>query len=110
MDRSGTPLVTRRNFFAVAGLTAAGAAGASEPGAVGAGLPRAELLSDGNAKRYLLVFHNGQEVMNGLLAFAREHKLVAGHVTGIGAVSDAVVAYFATEKKAYLRLRETEQL
>jgi hypothetical protein len=35
------------------------------------------LLSGGDLKMYLLVFHTGQEVMRGLLAFAREHKLTA---------------------------------
>jgi predicted DNA-binding protein with PD1-like motif len=47
--------------------------------------------------------------MKGLLAFAKKHKLVAGHLTGIGAVSDAVIGYFDPEKKAYLRNREKGQ-
>jgi predicted DNA-binding protein with PD1-like motif len=103
--------MTRRCFFAVAGLgVAAGAVGAGEPAAQTADLPRAALLSDGDAKTYLLVFHTGQEVMKGLLAFARKHKLVAGHLTGIGAVIGAVIGYFDPPKKTYLRLRETEQL
>src|SRR5205814_1821915 len=37
-------------------------------------------------------------------------KLTAGHVIGIGAVSDAVVGYFEPAKKTYLWLREAEQL
>ena len=32
-------------------------------------------------KTYLLVFRPGQEVMSGLSAFARKHRLVAGHLT-----------------------------
>src|SRR5262245_49026453 len=110
MERSGTPSMTRRCFFAAAGLTAAGAAGVGEPAAGGADLPRAELLGDGAVRTYLLVFHTGQEVMSGLRAFARKHKLTAGHVTGIGAVRDAVIGYFDPEKKVYLRLHEKEQL
>ena len=47
--------------------------------------------------------------MKGLLAFARKYKLVAGHVTGIGAISDAVVGYFDPQKKAYLRIHEKRQ-
>jgi predicted DNA-binding protein with PD1-like motif len=73
-------------------------------------LPKAALLADGDTKTYLLVFHTGQEVVKGLLAFARKHKLVAGHLTGIGAVSDAVIGYFDPQKKVYLRLHEKEQL
>jgi len=72
-------------------------------------LPKAVLLSDGDAPTYLLVFRTGQEVMHGLLAFARKHGLVAGHLTGIGAISDAVLGYFDPEKKVYLRIHEKGQ-
>ena len=34
---------------------------------------------------------------------------MAGHITGIGAISDAVIGYFDPEKKSYLRIRETGQ-
>src|SRR5205823_9291153 len=71
--------------------------------------PTAELLSEGDARTYLLEFRAGQEVMQGLLAFAREHKLVAGHLTGIGAVSHAVIGYFDPQTKAYLRNQEPGQ-
>jgi predicted DNA-binding protein with PD1-like motif len=47
--------------------------------------------------------------MKGLLAFARKHGLMAGHLTGIGAISDAVVGYFDPEKKVYLRIHEKGQ-
>jgi predicted DNA-binding protein with PD1-like motif len=110
MSLSGTLPVTRRCFFATAGLAAAaGAAGAGSPAATAADLPKATLLGDGDAKTYLLVFHTGQEVMKGLLAFARKHKLVAGHLTGIGAVHDAVVGYFDPQTKTYLRIHEAGQ-
>jgi uncharacterized protein len=109
MDESGMPPMTRRCFFAAAGLTAATAA-AAEQAPTNADLPKAELLGDGNVKTYILAFHTGQEVMKGLLAFARKHKLTAGHVTGIGAVSSAVIGYFDPGTKAYLRLHEKEQL
>jgi predicted DNA-binding protein with PD1-like motif len=72
-------------------------------------LPEDALVSDGNAKTYLLVFHTGQEVMDGLLAFARKYNLVAGHLTGIGAISHAVIGYFDPQKKTYLRTQEKEQ-
>jgi len=108
MSLSETLPMTRRCFFATAGL-AAGAAGAGGPAAATADLPKAALLSGGDAKTFLLVFRTGQEVMKGLLAFARKHKLVAGHVTGIGAISDGVIGYFDPEKKTYLRAHEKGQ-
>ena len=58
-------------------LRRGGCGAAGEPAAAGADLPHAVLLSGGDLKMYLLVFHTGQEVMRGLLAFAREHKLTA---------------------------------
>jgi predicted DNA-binding protein with PD1-like motif len=110
MTHSGTLPMTRRCFFAAAGVAAAAtAAGAAEPSEDTKDLPKAALLADGDAKTYLLVFHTGQEVMKGLVAFARKHKLVAGHLTGIGAISDAVIGYFDPEKKSYLRNREKGQ-
>ncbi len=96
MTFSGTLPMTRRCFFAAAGLAAAttAASGADEASAASDNLPKAALLSDGDARTFLLEFRTGQEVMKGLLAFARKHKLVAGHLTGIGAISDAVIGYF----------------
>jgi predicted DNA-binding protein with PD1-like motif len=109
MSLSGTLPMTRRCFFVAAGLgVAVGAAGASEA-AASADLPKAEVLGDGDVKTYLLVFHTGQEVMRGLRAFALKNKLTAGSVTGIGALSGAVIGYFDPEKKAYLRNAEKGQ-
>jgi predicted DNA-binding protein with PD1-like motif len=102
--------MTRRCFFASAGLSvAAGAAGAGSPAPETADLPKATLLGDRDAGTYLLVFRTGQEVMKGLLAFARKQGLVAGHLTGIGAVSDAVIGYFDPLSKSYLRIHEKDQ-
>jgi predicted DNA-binding protein with PD1-like motif len=110
MDFSEELPMTRRCFFVAAGLgAAAGVAGAAGPAAAAKDLPKAELLGDGDAKTYLLVFDTGQEVMKGLAAFARKHKLTAGHLTGIGAISDAVIGYFDPEKKTYLRTHEKGQ-
>jgi predicted DNA-binding protein with PD1-like motif len=111
MVTPGSLSLTRRCFFAAAGLAVAAPAAsrAQESSASTALLPKAVLLGDGDAKTYLLVFHTGQEVMKGLLAFARKQGLTAGHLTGIGAIDDAVVGYFDPEKKAYLRIHEKGQ-
>src|SRR5476651_12469 len=102
MSTSTTLSMTRRRFFAKASVAAAApslaiawlakaapvdVAGESEQPA---DLPEATLLNSGEAPTYLLVFHTGQEVMKGLLAFAKKNDLVAGYVTGIGALSSAV--------------------
>jgi predicted DNA-binding protein with PD1-like motif len=34
---------------------------------------------------------------------------VAGHLTGIGAISDAIIGYFDPHKKTYLRIHEKGQ-
>jgi predicted DNA-binding protein with PD1-like motif len=103
--------MTRRCFFATAGLAVAApaVAGAAKASAAADNLPKAALLSDGDARTYLLEFRTGQEVMQGLLAFARKHTLVAGHLTGIGAISHAVIGYFDPETKAYRRNPEPGQ-
>jgi len=109
INLSGHPF-TRRCFFTAAGLAvAAPAASARERSAATDNLPKAALLSDGEMKTFLLEFHTGQEVMQGLLAFAKKHKVVAGHLTGIGAISHAVIGYFDPEKNAYLRNSEKGQ-
>ena len=111
MTLSGNLSMTRRCFFTAAGLAVAApvAFGAKQSSADTAHLPKVALLNDGDAKTYLLVFHTHQEVMRGLLAFAKKYKLVAGHLTGIGAVSDAVIGYFDPQKNAYLRNHEKGQ-
>jgi len=111
MTLSGNLPMTRRCFFAASGLAVAvPAAGAGASPAAAENLPKAALLGDGDTKTYLLEFRTGQEVMQGLLAFARKHKLVAGHLTGIGAISHAVIGYFDPEKKVYLRNPEKGQV
>lgn len=49
------------------------------------------------------------ETPKGLLAFARKHDLVAGHLTGIDAVSGAGIGYFDPETNTYLRHPEDGQ-
>jgi predicted DNA-binding protein with PD1-like motif len=75
----------------------------------GADMPSATLLNAGESPAYLLVFHTGQHVMNGLLAFAKKHELVAGHLSGIGAISDAEIGYFDPQTNTYLRNQQKAQ-
>jgi predicted DNA-binding protein with PD1-like motif len=111
MAVSETLSMTRRCFFTAAGLAVAAPSTthARESSVSTTLLPKAALLNGGGARTYLLEFHTGQEVMMGLLAFARKHELRAGQLTGIGAISDAVVGYFDPQKKVYQRIHEQGQ-
>jgi predicted DNA-binding protein with PD1-like motif len=61
-------------------------------------------------KTFALVFDTGDEVVSGLLAFARKHHLDSSHFTALGAFSDLVMGYFSWEKKEYKRIPLPEQV
>ena len=67
------------------------------------------LTSDGE-QSFVLVFVTGDEVMAGLLAFARERTISAGRFTAIGALSDVVLGYFDWQRKEYERIQVGEQV
>jgi predicted DNA-binding protein with PD1-like motif len=71
---------------------------------------RSRLISDGEEKVFIVVFETGDEVMRGLLDFARDNRVSAGHFTAIGALSDVVLGYLDWEKKDYERIPLTEQI
>jgi len=50
---------------------------------------------------YILNFEKGEEVMSGLKTFFEEKGIKAGYVTGLGAASEVVVAYYNLETKIY---------
>ena len=52
---------------------------------------------------WLLRFHRGEEIVSGLLAFARDRGLQGGWVQGLGAVEDAELGYYDLDTKEYLR-------
>ena len=60
-------------------------------------------------KTFALVFDTGDEVVAGLLAFAKEKRLAASHFTAIGAFSDVTLGYFDLEKRDYQKLPVREQ-
>ncbi len=59
---------------------------------------------------YILVFQTGDEVMEGLRAFAGEHSVTAGHFTAIGALSDVVLGYLDWNTKNYDPIPLDEQV
>jgi len=71
---------------------------------------KAKLLQEHGQKTFALAFDAGDEVMAGLLDFARQHGLAGSHCTAIGAFSDVVIGYFDWEQKEYKRIPITEQV
>jgi predicted DNA-binding protein with PD1-like motif len=71
---------------------------------------RSKLINDGPQRTFAVVFDKGDEVLENLLAFAREHDLSAAEFTGLGALSDAVLGYFDWQQKDYLRISIDEQV
>ena len=59
---------------------------------------------------YVVVFDKGEEVISGLMQFAKAEHLSASHLTAIGAFSDVTTGYFEPHKKEYLRNKVNAQV
>ena len=72
---------------------------------------KTKLLHDeAGQQTYALVFDTGDEVVEGLERFARERRLDAAQLSGIGAFSDATLGYFDWQTKEYTPLSVDEQV
>lgn len=60
-------------------------------------------------KIYAVIFHKGDEALSGLTDFAIEHKVQDAHLTAIGAVSSATLAWLDVPKKIYHRIDVPQQ-
>lgn len=70
-----------------------------------------KLLADNDGQRsFALILETGDEVMACLTAFAERERLTAAQFSGIGAFSDAVLAYFDWSAKAYRKNPVREQV
>ena len=56
------------------------------------------------------MFDTGEEVVTGLLQFAKNHKLTGAHLTAIGAFERVTLGFFDVTKKAYKRIAIQEQV
>lgn len=74
------------------------------------GAVRAKLLQRNGETSYVLVFETGDDVMAGLLDFAKEQRLEASDFTAIGAFSRVVVGYFEVARKTYKEIPVEEQV
>jgi uncharacterized protein len=71
---------------------------------------KSKLIHDAPQRTFAVVFDKGDEVLENLLAFAKERRLSAAEFTGLGALSDAVLGYFDWQKKDYKRILIDEQV
>jgi predicted DNA-binding protein with PD1-like motif len=71
---------------------------------------RAKPLQQNGDTTYVLIFETGDEVMGGLIAFAKEQQLEGSDFTAIGAFSSAVLGYFEVEQKTYKKIPIDEQV
>ena len=71
---------------------------------------KSKLINDGPQKTYVLVIGKGDEAVGSIEGFARENRIGAAQLTGIGAFSDAVLGFFDWEMKCYRRIPVNEQV
>ncbi len=72
---------------------------------------RSQLLHEADgARTWALVFETGDEMVEGLRAFAADNDLSAAQITGIGAFSDVVLKYFDWQRKEYDEIPVREQV
>jgi predicted DNA-binding protein with PD1-like motif len=71
---------------------------------------KSKLIQDGAEKTFVLVFEIGDEVVAGLLHFAKDEKLTGAHLTAIGAFERVTLGFFEVAKKDYIRVPIREQV
>jgi len=71
---------------------------------------KSKLIHDGPQRTFAVIFDKGDSVPDKLLAFAKEHRLTAAELTGLGALSDVVLGYFDWQEKGYKRIALDEQV
>lgn len=69
-----------------------------------------QLIDSGYERTFAVVFNTGDEVVSGLLEFARERRLGGSHFTAIGAFSSVTLGYFEWERKRYKHIDVDEQV
>lgn len=67
-------------------------------------------LHEGDLRSFAAIFEKDDEVVADLTAFAKEQKLTAAQLTGIGAFRRVTLGFFDWEKKDYRRIPVDEQV
>ena len=72
---------------------------------------QARLLHENAGQRtYAVVLETGDEVMQGLQQFVERERITTAQLSAIGALSEAVLAYFDWERKDYHEIPVREQV
>ena len=71
---------------------------------------KSELISDEQEKTYALIFDPGDEVTEGLLAFAKKNNLTASSFKAIGAFERVTFGWFNLETEEYEKIPINEQV
>lgn len=70
-----------------------------------------QLLSESDGRReYAVIFSKGDEAFSGLNEFAEKYHVTSAHLTAIGALRGATLAWFSPERKMYNELPIEGQL
>lgn len=64
----------------------------------------------GGKKTFALVFDEGDEVIAGMTAFAKDERIDAAHFTAVGAFQDVTLGYFNMANKQYKKIPVQEQV
>ena len=70
---------------------------------------KSKLLQNEKQNTFLIVFETGDEVIDGLLEFAKQNQINSGFFTGLGAFERVTVAFYDLEKKEYQHIPINEQ-
>lgn len=72
---------------------------------------QAKKLADGKAgSTFALVFDSGDEVVEELMRWCRSQHVTAARLTGVGAFSEATVAWFDWQRREYREIPIDEQV
>ncbi len=71
---------------------------------------KSRILQRTGVRTHLVVFDPGDEVSSGLQRFARDLRIRAASFAGLGAFSDAVLAFFDLSRNEYDRIEVGEQV
>lgn len=71
---------------------------------------KSSLLLDRGERTFVVVFEQGEEVVEGLTAFASRETLRASQITAIGALSEVTLGYFDRASRQYQRIPLREQV
>ena len=72
---------------------------------------KVRLLSEnGSVRQYAIILSKDDEVMSGLIEFAKQNKVTSASFTAIGAFSHATVAWFDDSKKEFKLVPINEQV